>query len=283
MKKSLTVYFYSLETEIPTLKALKNALYNLDKRPSEDRTHQYRGTKYLGEILGSPPPGFFMGLVKERTSWPYWLKGDGRLAKLPLPEGTLVEVTYALVFPEKRIFVLIFNNNGPSLKAYEAYLSFLAKAPVELAPIYTQDAYERMLRWGVLKKLVFKVAAPSPGVVGSSLEGDLGKALDLLARTGAIELTVTLSMSRYRGSLDLGRVHRFIRSLLNLDDRIQKLEVRGAESEKMPRETLDLIEERLKFRKTIEIKENYLLPPDALKVLTEAFQKHRDYLNEFSV
>lgn len=283
MKKPLTVYFYILDAEENVLESLKNGLLSLNNRSIEDRVHQYRNSKYLGEVFRPLADGsFFMGLVKERTSWPYWLRENGLLDELRLPEGTLAEVTYSLVFPARRIFIMIFNNNGPSQKAYEAYLSFLAQAPIELAPIYTRDAYERMLRWGVFKKLIFKVAAPSPGIVSSSLESELDKALDLLARTGAIELTVTLSMSRYRGSLAIGTIHRLIKALLNLEDRIQKLEVRGSESEEMPRETLDLIEERLKFRKTVEISENYLPRADALEVLIEASRTYRDYLNEFS-
>lgn len=160
------------------------------------------------------------------------------------------EETAALYDPLTEHIVIQYNHNGPRASAIAEYLS-LCEPDIdrnfEFLPKLDGNVQVKFAKQGILKKLTFRIAAPSPTSAMREAGVSVGRAIDLSDEVGAHSIDVTLSAGR--GKLHDNRVRHIVNNLLRFRDNdrrhdsneLSALRVHGKVDEVSPIEELDFL------------------------------------------
>lgn len=158
------------------------------------------------------------------------------------------EDTACLYDPQTKYILIQYNHHGPKASAIQDYLTFAEGELTHrytLAPKLSQASEERIRGLRLVSKL--EVAFAVPELINENMASSVsvGGALDLARKNGAD--TLELVLGNRRGLID-GAIKELVVDLFRIspgDPGIKKLTLRAQSAEDAPRETIDLIAERL--------------------------------------
>ena len=70
---------------------------------------------------------YFISVVKEKSAWPVWFTEDDGIAEIPLNDGALGELYYAIVNPESRFILSLAAAGGGPVGAFKKFLNEFSK------------------------------------------------------------------------------------------------------------------------------------------------------------
>ncbi len=255
----------------------------------EERTVRMNGIQHRIRRVPCPGEGHKLAIARERTGdWPYWMRDDAgnEFDRVPLQSGTLGEVSFFWILPQRNLMLEVYNHLGPSQATFREYLirqGINQGCPLtgfSFGAIFERDQYARFLRVTRAQKIQFKISianAPQE-VIDEEVGGrNLNQALFLLGQdSGGMDVDITVSVGRGR-SLSVEGIRSWVSSLRDSEN-TKTLKVRGAEGEEDRHEFINLLEGRLEFPYIIRIEDNYLATNEYVQLLNEAHATHQVYL-----
>ncbi len=80
---------------------------------------------------------YFISVVKEKSAWPVWFREDEGIAEIPLNDGALGELYYAIVNPESRFILSLAALGGGPAGAFKKFLNEFSKdGSAKLTPLF---------------------------------------------------------------------------------------------------------------------------------------------------
>ncbi len=287
-KKTIRVLFSKVvlpEKVTPEkFKSLIAALFNSNESA---RTTQFDDAKHLLVPFGHNGDYYF-SLAKERTGeWPAWLRNSGKVGKIKLPEGTLAETTCFGLHSSGKVLAEAYSHFAPKSSNLRQYLVHVGRSfnlPLEglsLEPIMKENVYNEFINMNYHRKLLFKVANPSPEFWDEmSDKANLRQVLNLLGQSGGLTVEVTISVDRAKKRLNMSFVKSIVKPLFRGDAPASKLKVWGSEEIDGPSYPIDLIHDRLIHYGAVEIIGHYVSVNDYIETIKKGFSLNAAYLGQ---
>jgi hypothetical protein len=223
---------------------------------------------------------FFADIVAERSGHgPGRLRKTAPMAEFDMAEGEVFGEDTGLAFDAASGYLALqYNHVGPRVGRIQSYLlaadlSFGGLGPAapgqsdwdrcgfEFGAVLRPDAYARLGRMGIVRKLEFTVNHPGAREADRDLGRSLSQVLNAPLPTGVETLEMTLKAAPQRNSrLDRNVVMGMIRGLQGLGGSLRKAQVEGRRPEDSSVEPIDLIEERLSKDALVSIGAGQRLP-----------------------
>jgi hypothetical protein len=290
--RNLKVFYYTLNLpDDTTHDEFESFVAELLDGSQEDRTVRMNGIQHRIRRVPCLGEGYKLAVARERTgNWPYWMRDDAgnEFDRVPLQSGTLGEVSFFWLLPQRNLMLEIYNHYGPSQATFREYITRQGVnqgrplTGFSFRAIFERDQYARFLRVTRAQKIQFKVniANAPQEVIDEEVGGrNLNQALSLLGQdSGGMDVDITVSVGR-GSSLSVEGIRSWVSSLRNSED-TKTLKVRGAEGEDDRPEFINLLEGRLEFPRSIHIDDNYLATNEYVQLFNEAYATHQGYLAE---
>lgn len=251
------------------------------------RTVQFDDAKHL-LVPFDYNGGYYFSLAKERTGeWPAWLRNSGKVDEIKLPEGTLAETTCFGLHSSGKILAEAYSHFAPKSSNLRQYLVHIGRSfnlPLEglsLEPIMKEDVYNEFINMNYHRKLLFKVANPSPEFWDEmSDKANFREVLNLLSESGGLTVEVTISVDRAKKRLKKSFVKSIVKPLFREDAPASKLRVWGSEEIDGPSYPIDLIHDRLIHYGEVKIIGHYVSVNDYIETIKEGFSANSAYLRQ---
>lgn len=237
---------------------------------------------YRNDIGGGD--AFVVGLIKERDHWPIWFSQDGELDEIPLERGSLGDISFALIVPQKMVMLTLGGGIGAPSPAsfvfFERWLTDDESAGIQ--PVFVTDAYDQVRDWEMFRKLTMTVEATTSDYVQEVLTTETGSDLKMLETLNGLRIDVSVSMGHNKGSLDVNSVKKFINGLLS-ENYARKLVLNGKSFDGQQTGEFDLYNARLKQKAEIRYSGTAINSEDAASALVNAYFNNSDYLENLEV
>jgi hypothetical protein len=227
----------------------EKALADLAQQQLPERLYRQRGLKLRLEDHGKREGLVELNFVTFRMgSAPVRVADDRPVAEIAIAEDeSFGEETACLYNPATRFLLMQYNHYGPRASAIRESMAYEEDGVAhgyDFAPKLSPASEQRIRNLGVVSRV--EVTFSIPDLVNAPAHLSVDSAIDLARANGAQRLEVAIAS---RGGLLIGPITDWLAKLHRLsgreDSAIQKLAVRASEGEDGPRETIDLLADRL--------------------------------------
>jgi hypothetical protein len=220
----------------------------------------------------------FVSLVKEKQFWPVWFNREGEMNEVPLNEGTLGDITYALIDPHSQSILTLSSGFGPSASAFSDFCRWLTDdQSAGTSPIFITNAYDEVTNWEIYRKVNLSVETPAADFVDSVLDSTYGSNFEMLNTLSGLKIDISVSMGHGKGSLEKDSVRKFIQTMLQ-ENFAGKLKVMGKSFDEQSTAEHDLYNAKLKHKTEIVIQGTHISPDEAKSSLFEAYQINLEHI-----
>ena len=225
---------------------------------------------------------YFISVVKEKSAWPVWFTEDDGIGEIPLNEGALGELYYAIVNPESRFILSLAAAGGGPAGAFKKFLNEFSKdGSVKLTPLFEDKIDLTTLSWDFYKKIAISVNFPSYEYQSEFMTTKEGSLLGMIDEVGGLKADITITAPKQKQNLNNAQVKEVVKSLLTYDF-CSKLSLRGSDNDGEVIEEFDLKNAQVKYKETIEIAGSFMSIEEALPLLKRAFNDRSQDLMHLS-
>ncbi len=216
---------------------------------------------------------YFVSVVKEKNDWPVWFTEDNGIGEIPLNNGALGELFYAIINPESRFILSLAANGGGPISVFKKFLNEFSKNEnIKLTPLFEDNIDVLTLAWDHYKKLSISLNFPSYDYQSEFITTKEGSLLTAIDELGGLKADITISAPKQKQKLNLSQAKDFVKALL-VNDFCSKLVVKGSDSEGEEILEYDLKNAQVKYKEMIEISGSYMTEDEALPILKRAFNE----------
>lgn len=216
---------------------------------------------------------YFVSVVKEKNDWPVWFTEDNGIGEIPLNNGALGELFYAIINPESRFILSLAANGGGPISVFKKFLNEFSKNEnIKLTPLFEDNIDVLTLAWDHYKKLSISLNFPSYDYQSEFITTKEGSLLTAIDELGGLKADITISAPKQKQKLNLSQAKDFVKALL-VNDFCSKLVVKGSDSEGEEILEYDLKNTQVKYKEMIEISGSYMTEDEALPILKRAFNE----------
>lgn len=214
---------------------------------------------------------YFVSLVKEKNAWPVWFQEDNGIAEIPLSDGALGELYYAIINPQKRFMLSLAAAGGGSTGAFSKFLNEFSKdGSVRLIPLFEDKIELTALSWDFFKKLAVSFNFPTYEHLAEFMATKEGSLLEMIDELGALKATITISAPKAKQKLNASQTKSLAKALL-INDFCNKLVLKGANFDGEEMQEFDLKNAQVKYKEMVEISGSYMVEDEALPILKRAY------------
>jgi len=217
-----------------------------------DSEATFGSTRYLlNGASWSAQGGILTGTIFKRRHFNLPSKLSGaRVSRLDLgDDDDLGEPMCFAYCPEISAAAVHFSFNGPRHGRLANFLNHIGfEPPIEMSPILRRDALERLQRARIIRKAAFTLRAPQHLAELRAIGNSVGCAISSMVDMGGVTVEITVGMSYESGTLNLDRVKRAFQRLSNFGDTVTKLEVLASPDMDESPVPIDLINDRITER-----------------------------------
>lgn len=246
--------FFRVALPAGTATTFEEIFQRVDALPVSDERNVeiYRQPVRLqsGVIAGNSYCGDMIRIRMDDVPVKASISGPVELVEFDEDEG-LGEETAFLYQPQFSVLILQRNRHGISPAMLARYFERKGglDGPLLFEPIMQLQAYQRMMRKEVVRKLQLELAsAQNPNLFREMGYGISGM-VDLLSETNAPYARLTISMGRERGSMYVAPIRRIIQQAFDLhstnQNQVLKIEMTASDNEGEPCEVIDLLKDRM--------------------------------------
>ena len=269
-------YFTELKLSFNSLLNSEDSSGTFDAGPS----HYYWKIESKVDIADTNT--FLVSLFKEKTSWPVYLSEEEGISAVPINDGSLGELYYALINPESRFILTLAAGGGGPVGAYKKLLNeFSRDGSVKLTPLFEDKIDIRTLSWDFYKKLSITVNFPSYDIQSEFMTTKEGSLLGMIDEVGGLKADITITAPKQKQNLNNAQVKEVVKSLLTYDF-CSKLSLCGSDNDGEVIEEFDLKNAQVKYKETIEIAGSFMSIEEALPLLKRAFNDRSQDLMHLS-
>lgn len=247
---AMKVYAYKVSLADDWTHALEHAFRISYEKPLGKRLRQLSSSRVRLEEVRFSEEGIYANFVLFRSgSGPAIVSDSSRLSEIDIREDQCFgEDTACLYDPVSRYLLVQYNHHGPKASAIQEYLCHAEEDRIhsyQLAPKLSPSSEEQIRSLAVVSRLEVSFAVSDLISHPNSKQLSFGQAIDLAGVNGAETMSLTIGNRR---GLALSAVKNLISNLhaaASCGEGIKKLAVKAQLDEDSPRETIDLIAERL--------------------------------------
>ncbi len=223
---------------------------------------------------------YFISVVKEKNAWPVWFREDDGIAEIPLNDGALGELYYAIVNPKSRFILSLAALGGGPIGAFKKFLNEFSKdGSVKLTPLFENKIELTALSWDFIKKIAVSVNFPSYEYLSEFMTTKEGTLLGLIDELGGLKADITISAPKQKQNLNTSGTKEIAKALL-INDFCSKLVLKGSDNDGEEIQEFDLKNAQVKYKEMIEIAGSYMTEDEALPILKRAFNdRSHDLIN----
>ena len=245
----MKIYAYKVLNEQPDTKPFEQALKDYADKPLPERLIDHGSVRLRLEDYRSRNGLLELNFVSMRLgSAPVRVAEDRPVAEINLEEDEFFgEETACLYDPASRYLLIQYNHYGPRISGIRETLRYGENGirhGYEFVPKLHPTSEARIRSLALVSRVEVSFAIPNLPQAGKRLS--VGESIDLAKAFGAQRLDIALGS---RTGLVIGPIHEWLVQLRRLggheDAAIHKLTVRASEEDDGPRETIDLLAERL--------------------------------------
>ena len=225
---------------------------------------------------------YFISVVKEKCAWPAWFKDDEGIAEIPLSDGALGEVHYAIINPASRFILSLAAAGGGPVGAFKKFLNEFSKdGSVKLTPLFEDKIELTALSWDFYKKIAISVNFPSYEYQAEFMTTKEGTLLGLIDELGGLKADITISAPKQKQNLNASQTKEIAKALL-VNDFCSKLVLKGSDNDGEEIQEFDLKNAQVKYKEMVEISGSYMVEDEALPILKRAFyDRSHDLLGRY--
>jgi hypothetical protein len=246
----MKIYAYKVKPEDDSTSPLERAFEFYGKWPLDQRMRDLQGSRIRLEKYEKKGGLCYANFVAFRGgSGPVIVSEQRPMSEIPIGDDeSFGEDTACLYDPQAKYILIQYNHHGPKASAIQDYLAFAEGELTHqytLAPKLSQASEERIRGLRLVSKLEVAFAVPELINEKTASNISVAGALDLARKNGAD--TLELVLGNRRGMID-GAIKDLVVDLFRIspgDPGVRKLTLRAQSGEDSPRETIDLIAERL--------------------------------------
>lgn len=226
---------------------------------------------------------YFISVVKEKSAWPVWFKENNGIAEIPLNDGALGELYYAIVNPKARFMLSLAASGGGSVGAFKKFLNEFSKdGSVKLTPLFEDKIELTALSWDFIKKIAVSINFPSYEYQSEFMTTKEGALLGLIDELGGLKADITISAPKQKQNLNASQTKEIAKALL-VNDFCSKLVLKGADFDGEELQEFDLKNAQVKYKEMVEISGSYMVEDEALPILKRAYNdRSYDLVKGFS-
>lgn len=214
---------------------------------------------------------YFISVVKEKSAWPVWFTEDDGIGEIPLNDGALGELYYAIVNPKSRFILSLAAAGGGPAGAFKKFLNEFSKdGSVKLTPLFEDKIDLTTLSWDFYKKIAISVNFPSYEYQSEFMTTKEGTLLGLIDELGGLKADITISAPKPKQNLNASQTKEIAKALL-VNDFCSKLVLKGSDNDGEEIQEFDLKNAQVKYKEMIEISGSYMVEDEALPILKRAF------------
>ena len=225
---------------------------------------------------------YFISVVKEKCAWPVWFKENDGIAEIPLSDGALGELYYAIVNPKGHFILSLAAAGGGSVGAFNKFLNEFSKdGSVKLTPLFEDKVDIIALSWDIYKKIAISMNFPAYDYLAEFMTTPEGKLFGIADELGGLKLNFTLSAPKALQKINASQTKEIAKALLT-NDFCSKLVLKGADNVGEEWQEIDLKNAQVKYKENIEIVGSYMTELEALPLLKRAFyDRSHDLLGRY--
>lgn len=214
---------------------------------------------------------YFISVVKEKSAWPVWFREDEGIAEIPLNDGSLGELYYAIVNPESRFILSFAALGGGPTGAFKKFLNEFSKdGSIKLTPLFEDKIDITTLSWDFYKKIAISINFPSYEYSAEFMTTKEGSLLGLIDELGGLKADITISAPKQKQNLNISQTREIAKALL-INDFCSKLVLKGSDNDGEEIQEFDLKNAQVKYKEMVEIAGSYMTEDEALPILKRAF------------
>lgn len=214
---------------------------------------------------------YFISVVKEKSAWPVWFREDEGIAEIPLNDGSLGELYYAIVNPESRFILSLAALGGGPTGAFKKFLNEFSKdGSIKLTPLFEDKIDITTLSWDFYKKIAISINFPSYEYSAEFMTTKEGSLLGLIDELGGLKADITISAPKQKQNLNVSQTREIAKALL-INDFCSKLVLKGSDNDGEEIQEFDLKNAQVKYKEMVEIAGSYMTEDEALPILKRAF------------
>lgn len=214
---------------------------------------------------------YFISVVKEKSAWPVWFTEDEGIAEIPLNDGALGELYYAIINPESRFILSLAAAGGGPTGAFKNFLNEFSKdGSIKLTPLFEDKIDLTTLSWDYYKKIAVSINFPTYEYQSEFMTTKEGTLLGLIDELGGLKADITISAPKQKQNLNTSQTKEIAKALL-VNDFCSKLVLKGSDNEGEELQEFDLKNAQVKYKEMIEIAGSYMVEDEALPILKRAF------------
>lgn len=223
---------------------------------------------------------YFISVVKEKNAWPVWFKENNGIAEIPLNDGALGELYYAIVNPKARFMLSLAASGGGSVGAFKKFLNEFSKyGSVKLTPLFEDKIELTALSWDFIKKIAVSINFPSYEYQSEFMTTKEGTLLGLIDELGGLKADIIISAPKQKQKLNTSQTKEIAKALL-INDFCSKLVLKGSDNDGEEIQEFDLKNAQVKYKEMVEIAGSYMTEDEALPILKRAFDdRSHDLIN----
>ena len=274
-KKALVAYHYIEAADDEYFVKLKNSfdvvIDSGEQSGAFDSSENHFLWKINSKVNIAEAETYFISLVKEKAAWPVWFNDKGEISSVPVQDGALGELFYALISPARKFMLTMAAATGAAAGSFRKFLSeFSPEGGVKIIPLFEDNIDELTLSWDFYKKFSISLNFPSHDDLAEFKTTKEGILLEIIDELGGLKADITVTAPRQKQVLNADQVRNLVKSLI-INDFCGKLVLRGADFETEAVEEYDLKNAQMKYSEHIEIAGSYMSEDEALGVLRRAF------------
>lgn len=223
---------------------------------------------------------YFISVVKEKSAWPVWFKENNGIAEIPLNDGALGELYYAIVNTKARFILSLAASGGGSVGAFKKFLNEFSKdGSIKLTPLFEDKIDITTLSWDFYKKIAISINFPSYEYSAEFMTTKEGVLLGLIDELGGLKADITISAPKQKQNLNTSQTKEIAKALL-VNDFCSKLVLKGSDFDGEEIQEFDLKNAQVKYKEMVEIAGSYMVEDEALPILKRAFNdRSHDLIN----
>lgn len=226
---------------------------------------------------------YFISVVKEKDSgFPVWYSERLGVGSIPLEEGLIGELFYALINPDKRFILTLAGTSGSATSAFKKFLNeFSKEGGIKFTPLLEEKIELKTLSWNKFKKVATTFTFPTLDDVSEFTTTGEGQLIKLLDELGGFKVDITISAPKQSQYLNLSQTKEIAKNILD-NDFCTKLVLKGSDSSEDEIQEFDLKNAQVKYSEPVEIEGSYMDRTLALSVLKRAYDERQESLIHFS-
>ena len=211
---------------------------------------------------------YFISVVKEKCAWPVWFKENDGIAEIPLSDGALGELYYAIVNPKGRFILSLAAAGGGPTGAFNKFLNEFSKdGSVKLTPLFEDKIELTALSWDFIKKIAVSFKFPTYEHQAEFMASMAGTLFGLLDEVDGLSVNITVAAPKVKQQLNAAQTKRVAKTLL-ANEFCNKFDLKNAQ---------------VKYKEMVEISGSYMVEDEALPILKRAYNdRSHDIIKGYS-